>query len=180
MRYAGWTFGNRVPGPALRVTQGDTIDFTLINRSTMPHSLDFHAAEIAPDKYYRNLMPGDSIRYRSWRGSPGLLCIIAGPPPSPCISPTVCTARSSSIPQRPELLRGNLCSPEIRQRVCDHLAWTGLVLDHERNRAGNGRISADGTALAAYAIPTDEERLIAREAARLLGTPVTPAPPAAR
>jgi nitrite reductase (NO-forming) len=64
VRYAGWTFGNRVPGPALRVTQGDTIDFTLINRSTMPHSLDFHAAEIAPDKYYRNLMPGDSIRYR--------------------------------------------------------------------------------------------------------------------
>ena len=30
--YAGWTFGDQVPGPVLRVVQGDTIDFTLINQ----------------------------------------------------------------------------------------------------------------------------------------------------
>jgi nitrite reductase (NO-forming) len=81
VRYAGWTFGNRVPGPVLRVAQGDTIDFTLVNRAAMPHSLDFHAAEIAPDKYYRNLMPGDSIRYRFVARVPGAFMYHCGTAP---------------------------------------------------------------------------------------------------
>lgn len=62
--YAAWTFAGGVPGPALHVRQGDTVDFTLINRANIPHSLDFHAAEIAPNKYYVNVMPGDSLHYR--------------------------------------------------------------------------------------------------------------------
>lgn len=81
VHYAAWTFSNRVPGPTLRVTQGDTIDFTLINRANIPHSLDFHAAEIAPDKYYRNLMPGDSIRYRFVARVPGAFMYHCGTAP---------------------------------------------------------------------------------------------------
>src|SRR6266704_4288768 len=46
--YDAWTFGGQVPGPVIRVTTGDTVDFTLVNRAPMPHSLDFHAVEIAP------------------------------------------------------------------------------------------------------------------------------------
>lgn len=60
--YDAWTFDGRVPGPVLRVTEGDTVDFTLVNRSPMPHSLDFHAAEIAPNRAYKNLMPRDSLK----------------------------------------------------------------------------------------------------------------------
>jgi acetate kinase len=60
-------------------------------------------------------------------------------------------------------------SPEIRQRICDRLGWAGLSLDPVRNLRGDERISTDGSPLAAYAIPTDEERLIAREAGSLLG-----------
>ena len=60
-------------------------------------------------------------------------------------------------------------SPEIRRRICAPLTWAGLTLDAGRNLRGDEQISADGSRLAAYAIPTDEERLIAREAARLLG-----------
>jgi acetate kinase len=60
-------------------------------------------------------------------------------------------------------------SPEIRRRICDRLGWAGLTLDPTRNLRGDEQISADGSPLAAYAIPTDEERLIAREAAYLLG-----------
>jgi nitrite reductase (NO-forming) len=45
VRYAAWTFGGTVPGPALRVRQGDTVDFTLVNRANMPHS----AERILPD-----------------------------------------------------------------------------------------------------------------------------------
>ena len=62
--YDAWTFDGRVPGPTLRATVGDTIDFTLVNRAPMPHSMDFHAAQIAPDRAYVNVMPGDSLHYR--------------------------------------------------------------------------------------------------------------------
>jgi acetate kinase len=59
-------------------------------------------------------------------------------------------------------------SPEVRRRITEPLAWAGLRLDSGRNRRGEELISADGSGLAVYAIPTDEERIIAREAARLL------------
>ena|SRR5688572_2327133 len=80
-QYAAWTFASQVPGPVLRVRQGDTVDFTLVNRATIPHSLDFHAAEIAPDKYYRNLMPGDSIQYRFVARVPGAFMYHCGTAP---------------------------------------------------------------------------------------------------
>lgn len=59
-------------------------------------------------------------------------------------------------------------SPEIRRRICERLAWAGLVFDLERNLKGSERVSADGSRLAAYVIPTDEERVIAREAIGVL------------
>src|SRR6266704_2885803 len=62
--YDAWTFGGQVPGPVIRVTTGDTVDFTLVNRAPMPHSLDFHAVEIAPSRVYVNRLPNDSLHYR--------------------------------------------------------------------------------------------------------------------
>lgn len=43
--YTFWTFGGRVPGPFIRVRQGDYVDFTLSNHpsSKMPHNIDLHA-----------------------------------------------------------------------------------------------------------------------------------------
>lgn len=79
--YDAWTFDDRVPGPVMRVTQGDTVEFTLVNRSPMPHSLDFHAAEIAPDRAYRNLMPKDSIKYRFVARVPGAFMYHCGTAP---------------------------------------------------------------------------------------------------
>jgi nitrite reductase (NO-forming) len=70
-----------VPGPALHVRQGDTVDFTLINRANIPHSLDFHAAEIAPNKYYVNVMPGDSLHYRYVARVPGAFMYHCGTAP---------------------------------------------------------------------------------------------------
>jgi nitrite reductase (NO-forming) len=37
VNYSAWTFEKRVPGPFLRATVGDTIDFTLVNTAMMPH-----------------------------------------------------------------------------------------------------------------------------------------------
>ena len=51
-------------------------------------------------------------------------------------------------------------------------ALLGLELDAERNRAHTGGregvITRDGSRLAAYVIPTDEELLIARDTVRCL------------
>jgi nitrite reductase (NO-forming) len=79
--YAAWTFGGTVPGPVLHVRQGDTVDFTLINRANVPHSMDCHAAEIAPSKYYVNVMPGDSLEYKFVARVPGAFMYHCGTAP---------------------------------------------------------------------------------------------------
>ena len=81
VQYNAWTFGGRAPGPVIRVTQGDSVDFTLINRASMPHSMDFHAAQIAPSKYYTNVNPGDSIHYRFSADVPGVFMYHCGTAP---------------------------------------------------------------------------------------------------
>jgi acetate kinase len=53
----------------------------------------------------------------------------------------------------------------IRARICEGMEWCGLRLDPERNDAAvgtEGRISADGAAIAAYVVRVDESALIAR------------------
>lgn len=61
-------------------------------------------------------------------------------------------------------------SAEVRTRICEGMQWAGLELDEERNQAQTagreGMISNDGSRLAAYVIPTDEELLIARDTVR--------------
>ena len=81
VKYDAWTFDGRVPGPVIRVTQGDTVDFTLVNLAPMPHSLDFHAAEIAPSRAYVNLMPHDSLHYRFVARVPGAFMYHCGTAP---------------------------------------------------------------------------------------------------
>lgn len=61
--------------------------------------------------------------------------------------------------------------PEIRRRICDGMAWCGLVLDEARNRAAVGveaTVSAPDSAVRVLVLPTDEERVIAAEVARRL------------
>jgi acetate kinase len=59
-------------------------------------------------------------------------------------------------------------SPEIRARVCAGLAWLGLELDEARNRGHGPEITRPGSRVSAWAIPTDEERMIARHTRRVL------------
>ncbi|MBV9770519.1 MAG: acetate kinase [Bryobacterales bacterium] len=66
-------------------------------------------------------------------------------------------------------------SPAIREQICTGLEWTGLRLDRELNHAlagKEGAITAEGSRLMSYVIPTDEELLIARDTVRIvLGVP---------
>ncbi|WP_020186174.1 acetate/propionate family kinase [Methylopila sp. 73B] len=60
--------------------------------------------------------------------------------------------------------------PQIRASVAKRLAWLGLSLDEAANAANAEVISATGSRIAAFVIPTDEEQVIADEAASLLST----------
>jgi acetate kinase len=60
-------------------------------------------------------------------------------------------------------------SPAIRERICLASAWLGLDLDAEANDQGGPRISRPGSRVSAWVVPTNEELMIARHAAALLG-----------
>lgn len=59
-------------------------------------------------------------------------------------------------------------SPEIRRRVCQRTAWLGVRLDEAANVTGRARISTAESAVSAWVIPTDEERMIAIHTLRTL------------
>jgi acetate kinase len=52
-------------------------------------------------------------------------------------------------------------APAIRARVCEGARWLGVRLDPEANAEGRLKISATDSSVAAWAIPTDEELMIA-------------------
>ncbi len=60
-------------------------------------------------------------------------------------------------------------SVEVRQRICEASAWLGLQLDRAANDAHATCISAPGSKVSAWMIPTNEELMIARHTGRLLG-----------
>ena len=69
--------GTGVSAPMV-VTEGDTVDFTLTNGSSkkmavnLPHSMDFHSAEVNPGTRYVDLAPGKSQHYRFVADHPGV------------------------------------------------------------------------------------------------------------
>jgi acetate kinase len=56
----------------------------------------------------------------------------------------------------------------IRERVCREAAWLGVQLDEAANAKGGPRISAATSRVSAWALPTNEELMIARHTLRLL------------
>ena len=81
VRYAGWTFGGTVPGPVIRVREGDLVRVTLVNQSPMAHSIDFHAARIPMDVAFRSIGPGDSLSFEFTARDPGAYLVHCGTPP---------------------------------------------------------------------------------------------------
>lgn len=69
---AGWTFEGDTPGPIVHCRVGDTIDFTLTNDVDIPHSMDFHAAQIDPKTAFRSAAKGESVSFTfkpKWAGA---------------------------------------------------------------------------------------------------------------
>ena len=61
-------------------------------------------------------------------------------------------------------------APAIRARICDGLAFLGIVVDPARNAASAPIISTAAAPVAVRVIPTNEELMIARAAYTLLGS----------
>jgi acetate kinase len=60
-------------------------------------------------------------------------------------------------------------APVLRQRICDGLGFLGLALDSRRNAANAAVISRRGSPVQVRVIRTDEELMIARSTADVLG-----------
>ena len=60
-------------------------------------------------------------------------------------------------------------SAEIRKRICQSSAWLGVALDEEYNLRGETCISARGSKVSVWVIPTNEELMIARHMGLMLG-----------
>ena len=81
--YRYWTFNGKVPGPMIRVRQGDTVEVTLRNdpSSHMAHSVDFHAA-LGPGggAAFTQAVPGQSKTFTFKATTPGLFVYHCGTP----------------------------------------------------------------------------------------------------
>ena len=69
---AGWTFEGDIPGPIVHCRVGDTVEFTLTNEGVVPHSMDFHAAQIDPKVAFRSVPRGESVTFTfrpKWAGA---------------------------------------------------------------------------------------------------------------
>jgi acetate kinase len=64
-------------------------------------------------------------------------------------------------------------APRIREAVVKRLGWLGVELDAEANAKGGPRISREGSRVACYVIPTDEEFMIARHTLHVLRAQAT-------
>lgn len=94
--FTAWLFGDSLPGPILRIHVGQTVKFSMTDRSNdssrmamtaggmtmqpMPHSIDFHAAMVNPEDKYRSIFPGETIHFTWTANYPGVFMYHCGTP----------------------------------------------------------------------------------------------------
>jgi nitrite reductase (NO-forming) len=78
--YDGFVSDGKIPGPTLRVTEGDIVKMTVENTGTVPHGASIHAADTQTSKYIGHIGPGESksVTFRAnmpgvymWHCAPG-------------------------------------------------------------------------------------------------------------
>lgn len=73
--YTFWTFGGSVPGKFIRIRQGDSVEFTLLNngKNKLPHNIDLHAVTgPGGGAAVTATAPGKSSRFTFKALNPGL------------------------------------------------------------------------------------------------------------
>ena len=82
-KYPAWTFDGAIPGKLVRVTEGDTVDFTLINpkESKNSHAMDFHAAQADVLGEFAPIKPGETKHFKFVAKNPGVFMYHCGASP---------------------------------------------------------------------------------------------------
>ena len=84
VKYRTWAFDEATgtaPGPVIHVREGQTVEMTLVNGGSINHSIDFHAARIAPNVAFRDVAPGESFTFKFKAGDPGVYMYHCGTKP---------------------------------------------------------------------------------------------------
>jgi nitrite reductase (NO-forming) len=76
-----WTFNGSLPGPVIRIKEGDAVEFTLKNEADRVHSIDFHAARTPWDKHFQGIASGTESTF-TWKAEyPGVFYYHCGTDP---------------------------------------------------------------------------------------------------
>ncbi len=80
---AAWTFDGSIPGKPVRVQEGDTVDFTLVNpaENKNSHAMDFHAAQVNVLDEFAPVKPGESKHFKFEAKVPGVFMYHCGASP---------------------------------------------------------------------------------------------------
>jgi FtsP/CotA-like multicopper oxidase with cupredoxin domain len=71
VKFSAWTFNGTVPGPTIRVTEGDLVKIHFVNAGSHPHTIHFHGIHQADqDGVFETVEPGDTFTY-SFTAIPG-------------------------------------------------------------------------------------------------------------
>jgi nitrite reductase (NO-forming) len=81
VKYRAWAFSGGAPAPFIHARQGQKVELTLTNKGVIPHSVDFHAARIAPNVAFKDVQPGASIHYSFVADDPGAFMFHCGTKP---------------------------------------------------------------------------------------------------
>jgi len=81
LTYKVWAYNGQVPGPLIRVQEGDDVEVTLTNNSTLSHTIHWHGvyqtnswrSDGVPNVTQKAIEPGESYTYRFVADKPGTL-----------------------------------------------------------------------------------------------------------
>jgi len=75
-----WTYDGTIPGPLVRVTEGDVVEFTMLNHETNKnsHSMDFHAAIVDVLDEFAEVKPGATKKFKFEAKYPGVFIYHCG------------------------------------------------------------------------------------------------------
>ncbi len=77
--YEGFLIDGKVPGPTLVVTEGDVVEFTVINEGAVPHGASIHAAYTQTSAYLGSIDPGQSKSMKFRATYPGVFMYHCAP-----------------------------------------------------------------------------------------------------
>ncbi|HEY3576702.1 MAG TPA: multicopper oxidase domain-containing protein [Gaiellaceae bacterium] len=82
IHYRAWTFDDSAPGPVIHVREGQKVEVTLTNKAMMAHSVDFHAAQVAPNVDFSDVAPGGTKSFSFVASVPGVFMYHCGTAPA--------------------------------------------------------------------------------------------------